>query len=332
MVCRTFVLTCVVGLVLGRVDSFAQTPKFESARDYADWFLVSWKAVNDKFACAGRATMSGTQSPGYVNVDWFEVRFVDPQSKEVFHYSENQFSYADGHMHGMWEKWCKRGNKKFLYAMSSYEKRMDEVPVAMFSKEGELIEGVAPSRVPPSPFGFTVQSPSAFNTDFDSIDGTFSTWNRVKMEDLPDLDPLKIVFMHEDLWGMEVHFNPDVGGMPVFARGFFRDKSKKGVVDRSFFSKINFETKTKWNCLDEKRDIYVPESVDSFVHRINESSKHSKQLSIQAAWSIDKIGKHLFADDCLEKCLDNRGPLAELRKELYDKLNLQTDASFGKGQ
>ncbi len=326
-----FVLICVIGFLSSSVNSHAQTPKFESASECADWFLVSWKAVNDKFACAGRSTMSGTQSPGYVNVDWFEVRFVDPQSREVFHYSENQFSYSDGEMHGLWEKWCKRGTQKFLYAMSSYEKRMDEVPIAVFNNEGELIDGVAPSRIPPNPFGFAIRSPSAFNTDFDSIDRTFSTWNRAKMEDLSDVEQRKVVFMHEDAWGMEVHFNPAVGGMPEFVRGFFRDKTRKGAVDKSFFSKINFETKTKWKCLDDQREIYAPESVDSFVHRINATSKHSKQLKIQATWSIERIGKHLFSDDSLDKCLDDRGPLAELRKDLYEKLNKQVDASAGVG-
>jgi hypothetical protein len=324
---RVFLLfVSYISLAFGCNFANAQTPIFDSASDCADWFLISWKEFDAKYACAGRSTISGTQSEGFVDVDWFEVKFIDPKSREVYHYCENQFSHQGGHLFGTWERWCKRGKRKLMYALSDITKPMDEVLPAVFDELGRLKEGVKPTRRPPSPFGFAVQSPSGFNTDFNSIENAMSTWKRCKIQDLSDsAEGRKVAFFNEENWAMEVEFDDKVGGMPVFTRGYFRDKGKKGIPDRSFFSVVNYESKSKWKCLDEEKQIFVPVAVDNFVHRINSTSKHSKHLKVGAAWATDGIGLELFTDESLARCLDNDGPLSKLRKDLYNKLKFQFD-------
>ena len=128
-------------------------------------------------------------------------------------------------------------------------------------------------------------------------------------------------FFHgEGKWAEEFVFDEEVGGMPISTRGFFRDKSKNGVPDRSFFPMLNFETKTEWEAVDVASKYYAPISVMNFVHRVNPKSKDSQEMVIKAAWNIEGVSSELFSDDSIARSYEDDGPLVKLRKELTTKL------------
>ena len=132
-------------------------------------------------------------------------------------------------------------------------------------------------------------------------------------------DGNKVVFFCNNLWSIEYTGNPE-NGMPTLTRGFFPDPNIKGPARRASFKTLNYESRTKWECLDEKKQIYAPVSVDNFVHKTHPLHKVSKHLEIVVAYSLEPLNAELFSDENMKLLLKNDGPTAALRKKLNEKV------------
>ena len=312
-------------LLLFNVNTFGQTPKFESSEDCLDWFLVSWDRVNNKSASLGNAHVSGTSSEGFVIAEWFDVRLDDRANNKLYRYVESRRTYADGEQSNLWEKRLIRG-KEWKWCFGEYSQEIATVPAPEFDDKGIQKAGVNLAIKTPDVFLFSVVTGSAFESDLNStkVSKIFEELKRDFDEADSEDDKLTGFFKGGGRFGVEIIFDKVVGGMPVSTRGYFRDQSKKGKPDKSFFTVMNFESKTRWETADKAKHFFVPISITNMVHKLNPTSKNSEVVEIQAAWEMDGISPELFSDDSLSKFRNSEGPLFELRAALKRKLDTST--------
>ena len=309
-------------LLLSNVSTFAQTPRFESSEECLEWFLISWDRLDNKSACYGTAHVSGSSSEGFVVFEWFEVRFNDRSNHKTYRYVESRRTYADGVQADLWEKSMTR-DKEWKWCVGDYSKEMRIVPVPEFNEKGEQIGGARRWMKTPDVFAFSVITGSAFQTDFGRFNSVSKAFEQLKQEVVEtkiDDEKLQGFFQGGGKWAAEIVFDQQVGGMPVSTRGYFRDVSKKGAPDRSFFQILNFISKTEWETVGLASKYYAPVAVTNFVHRLNPKSKNSKVIEIKAAWDIDGVGSELFSDDSIARSYEDDGPLVKLRKKLTSKI------------
>ena len=138
-------LSFVIVLFFPSVTVFGQIPDFETSEDCLDWFLLSWNQLNGKSACFGNAHVSGSSSEGFLDLEWFEVRFNDRSNHKFFRYIESRRTYANGEQADLWEKSLNRG-KEWKWSLGDYSTEMATVQAPEFDEKGDQIAGLPKSK------------------------------------------------------------------------------------------------------------------------------------------------------------------------------------------
>ena len=301
---------------------FGQVPEFESSEDCLDWFLISWNALNNKSATFGNAHVSGSSAEGFVELDWFEVRFSDSASRKSYRYVESRQTFANGEQADLWERLLIRGNE-YRSCLGDTSRVMATVPPPEFDTQGKQTGGHRKYMTIPDVCAFSVGTGSMYDSSFGSHSDLSKLFDQLKLNVIEsDVEGEKFNgFYHGGgKYAVELLFDNRFGGMPVESRGFFRDNKKSGVPDRTFFPLVNFESETKWEQVG-KDGRFAPVAITNFVRRLNPKSKNSEIVEIRAAWELDGVDASVFSDESIEKDRIEKGPLFELRKTLKAKLD-----------
>ena len=301
---------------------FGQVPEFENSEDCLDWFLISWNALNNKSACFGNAHVSGSSSEGFVELDWFEFRFNDSATRKSYRYVESRQTFANGEQADLWERLLIRGND-FKASLGSKSRALDKVKPPEFDSQGKQTAGHIKYMNIPDVCAFSVGTGSMYDSEFGSHSDLSKMFDQLKLnviESDVEGEKFKGFYHGGGKYAVEISFDKRFGGMPVECRGFFRDKKKNGVPDRTFFSPVNFESETKWEQVG-KSGRYAPVAITNFVQRLNPISKNSKMVEIRAAWELDGVDASVFSDESIENDRMEEGPLFALRKTLKAKLD-----------
>jgi hypothetical protein len=301
----------------------AQIPRLESGEECFDWFLLSWENVEKKHAVVGHVEATTSPAEGTVSIDWFEIKCSDASSKSALHYCETRFSFSETMDNGLKAGWTKSlyGLKKPRWSSGDLSTPMNEFDAPFFDLKGKLISGVPKTHFPPNAFTLAVLTGGAFQMcrefDYDYVVNTVSGMRKFEQPD--ELNGNTSVFMCDNLRSKEVISDRDTG-MPRITRGYFRDPAKRGQPDRSFFPTLNFEAKTTWECLDEREGVFAPKAIDNFVHRDSPQSKSTTHVQLAVAYAIENVSSDLLSDANLELYLSKKGPTAELRETLFEKV------------
>lgn len=318
-------------VLFSSVTVFEQIPDFETSEDCLDWFLLSWNQLNGKSACFGNAHVSGSSSEGFLDLEWFEVRFNDRSNHKYYRYIESRRTYANGEQADLWEKSLNRG-KEWKWSLGDFSKEMATVQAPEFDEKGDQIGGLRTSMKTPDVCALSVVTGSVFESSFGSHNDVDKMFDQLKLkieETIVDGEKLQGFYHGGGKYAVEILFDKSFGGMPVSSRGYFRNNNEKGMPDRSFFPLVNFDSKTKWEEIG-KGGSFAPVEITNFVQRLSSKSKNSKVVEIRAAWEIDGIEASLFSDDSFEKNRSGKGPLFGLRKTLKSKLENSERERVGK--
>ncbi len=303
---------------------WAQTPILESGEDCVDWFTTSWASFEKRHAVVGHAESSYASGAGHVEIDWFQIKCIDNATKANLCYCESRVVYSDAPDSGLGGIWIKTlsGLKKPLWSAGEFSAPLETREPPVFNDKGKLILGSARTEFPPCAFSMSVMTGSGFQMcDKYRSDYFAKTFGEMtKVEEPDDSHGNKVVFMFNNVQSREFVGDPK-NGRPVITRGYFLDKSKKGKPDRSFFPVLNYESRTTWECVDEKGEVYAPATVDNFVHRAHPLHKTSMHVRVATAYSVEGIGMELLSDENMASYLQNKGRTAELRAELAEKVS-----------
>ena len=118
-------LSLLLCLVLHRSSCYGEPPQLKSADECADWFLASWSTLNGKYACAGEAKMHNSSNELLV-MEWFEVRFVEPKERKIYHYIESRNVFEHVNHIDPWEKWLRR-DEDYFWSMGEYSEKLSPV-------------------------------------------------------------------------------------------------------------------------------------------------------------------------------------------------------------
>ena len=313
-------LSLLLCLVLHRSSCYGEPPQLKSADECADWFLASWSTLNGKYACAGEAKMHNSSNELLV-MEWFEVRFVEPKERKIYHYIESRNVFEHVNHIDPWEKWLRR-DEDYFWSMGEYSEKLSpvtkgkdgKVPLA---RDGQAPIGVVRQNKVPEPFTYCVLFNSMFGSknNLDSVNKFFAQGEILESEQLAD--GAHVGFFALRNGGIEIFFDPKFDYMPTKSRGFFR-KDFSGSPRREAYGIQHFEARTKWEKLGN--NTVVPSAITNFVHRVNPKSKQSETLDLRVAWSIDNITKDIFSDDSMEQFREDEGELFKMKSDLLTKL------------
>ena len=319
---KILVLCLSLLLCLGfeRSSCYGDPPELESAEECPDWFLANWSTLNNKYACAGEAKLHNNSNQQVV-MEWFEVRFVEPKERKIYHYIESIKLYDHSGDIDPWEKWMRRG-EDYFWSLGEYSEKLKpsgrgKDGQLLLTSDGQLPIGVVRQDNVPEPFTYSVLSASMYGSksNLETVNKIFSESEVLESEQVAD--GAHVGFFAFRNGGIEILFDPKFNYMPTKSRGFFR-KDFSGNPRRDAYSLLHFESRTKWEKLGT--DTFVPSAITNFVHRFNPKSKQSKTLDLRVAWSIDNINKDVFSDDSMEQLREDEGALAKMKSDLLAKL------------
>ncbi|XZE17641.1 hypothetical protein SH449x_002915 [Pirellulaceae bacterium SH449] len=269
----------------------------------------------DRVACAGVSEESVSFDAGTVEQEWFFVRIRDDKTKIVSEYLEMQTIYANGAGTGHWRKQLRRGDS-FAWASGDRSRPLSDLRKLTEKEQGSSLDHrnlqVLQYRYP-DPFALTIFSASNYglHIDWALVSHLFE---KGELEDVDSTDDkiLKCNATTERLF-TRIDFEAKTG-MPVKAVGYFRDKkSPQGV------GKINFESKTKWEVIDERREIFAPISITNRAHNVNLKNTGSRLCEISCSYKVNDLSPNLLSDESLNSLLGGHGELVDLREELVKK-------------
>jgi hypothetical protein len=304
-----------------------QVPKMDTGEECIDWFTSSWNSVDNRYAVVGLAE-NALSNGTYGQIEWFEIRCSDLATQERLVYCESRKASANAPESSLGIPWIKtlrkeRATQRELYAsVGSRLEPLQEVEPPVFDSKGKRISGHNMGNHPPNAFSLAILTGSGltFCDEFGCAYYVKRFRESKFLEQGKDADGNYSVFCHNALNGLDVVLHRE-HAMPVYCRGYFREESKRGEPDRSFFPKLNFESRTEWECLEDGKT-YVPVKVDNFVHRLNRlGSKGTQHVVLNVAYKTEGISPELVSEESLSLYRNDEGPLANLRKQLFEKLD-----------
>ena len=314
-------------VLLLRTASLGQIPRMESGEDCIDWFLLSWNELEKCHAVVGHAESADSSGGGFVELEWFEIKCIDEVTKGGLHYCETRALYADAPNTGFGIPWTKSlaGRKKLLACFGELSEPLEEFEPPVFDSKGKLVSGMARREFAPNAFALAVMTGSGFRMSEEFgchyFSKTFGEMKKIEQQD--DSIGNKSVFIFNGVQSREIVADRE-HGMPIVTSGYFRDKTRKGEPDRTFFPVLNYEAKTTWESLDDGKT-FVPTTVDNFVNRTHPLHKGSSaHVQVAVAYAVKDIRAELLSTENLSNYLMRKGPTAELRAELQEKVRKRT--------
>ena len=326
LIYRIAVFACAValsGVALGQVPKM---PKMDTGEECIDWFLSSWSVLDDRYAVVGLAENAHSNGV-YGQIEWFEIGFSDLVTRERVVYCEMRKASANVSESSLGIPWTKTLRKETaatrkLYGMVGTRlEPLQEIEPPVFDSNGKRISGYNMGNHPPNAFSLAIITGAGLTLSHESGCNYFVKRfsERKFLEQGNDADGNYSVFCYDALNGLDLVLHRE-HAMPIYCRGYFRDQAKKGQPDRSFFPSLNFESKTQWECLEDGKT-YVPVKVDNFVHRLNPlKGKQTQHVLVNVAYRTVGVTSELVSEDSLSLYRNDEGPLADLRRQLFEKL------------
>jgi len=295
--------------------TYSQTyPKFEQVEELVDWYKVCVDEIEKNYAVVGHATISGSSSPGFVVYDWFNVHLDQRSNPKKCFYSEVRRTYAGGEYADTWEKYLTR-DEYVYYSMGNFSNPLGLVPKPKIGPDGKPIIEVSRHMVVPNLFMLAIVNHLAYTTRRLENSYILSDLEGLRQAEGEIENGVAKGFFINRNWGVELEFREEFGWMPTKVKGYFRDTSKKGVVDRTHFSQLQYEVQTEWEKLDG--DKFVPKKLVNFVARTSSKSKQSQSMELSAVWVLRKTTPEMFSDESMTAERTNKGPLSEIKEELF---------------
>lgn len=291
-------------------------PDFKTVDELLDWYKLSMDHAESNYACMGHADISGSSSPGFVVYDWFDVRLSQRTEPRNLYYSEIRRTFAGGEAADIWEKYLIRGDQKY-YSMGPFSNELGLIPKPKEDPSGQPKEELSRHMVVPNMFMLAIIS-----------NGAYTVFRAEKPFLLNEIGALRLLegkieggsakgFFVNKNFGLEIEFSKEFGWMPTKAKGYLRDMEKKGVVDRSHFTMVQYEVETEWIQCNVGEYVFLPKKVVNFVVKINPKSKNNQSLQVSAVWIRGKSNVEMFSDDSVDAERGSKGPLHDVKQELF---------------
>jgi hypothetical protein len=244
-------------------------PDFQTVDDLLDWYKLSIDQVEKNYACMGHAQISGSSSPGFVVYDWFDVRLNQRTDPKNLYYSEVRRTYAGGEAADIWEKYLVRADQKY-YSMGAFSQSLGLVPKPKAIAAGQPPkEEISRHMVVPNLFMLALMNNGAYTAFRAETPFLLSELGALRLiEGKIESESANGFFVNKD-FGLEIEFDKEFGWMPTKAKGYYRDLEKKGVVDRSHFTMLQYQVETEWIKCNADEDDFVPKKV--LWHKLTES-------------------------------------------------------------
>lgn len=312
-ICALVSLCCLVQLKHAQ----AQMPSFESGEECMDWFLLAWSEMEKVHAIAGVSEYSGTARYGTTSETWFSIKLVS-KKKEVIHYCESEKIWGNGAGSGIWSKTLKRGGTSW-WSNGDLGKPLARFPDPQFDANGKEINiGTPRPFYPPDPFLFTAYSPGAYESN--ECDREYVTGDYQKRETenrgITEKSNFSTLYW-KDTFGCLLEFDKK-HGMPLKTTGYFKNATHKGKTGPDAFQDVNYIAQSKWECVDDAKEIYAPVYITSLMKRISPRVPKTLLLELSCSYRVKDLSEELLSDENMKLLLLDKGPIASLRKELYD--------------
>lgn len=301
--------------VPGKVYS-QKYPEFETVDELLDWYQVRIDTIEKNYACVGHATISGSASEGFVVYDWFNVGLTQRTAPRSCFYSEVRRTFASGEGSEFWEKYLVRDAKTY-YSMSHFSTPMELIPEPKAGKDGKPEVEVSRHMVVPNLFVLAIVNNAAYTALHAEKPYLIHEIEALRLLEGKIENGIAKGFFAGQKWGLEIEFTEAFGWMPTKAKGYFLDMGKKGVIDRSHFSKVQYEVETEWLCIDEDNEVFLPKKVTNHLLNLNRKSKNSQTMEVSAVWILGKTTSDMFSDESVKSELASKGLLNEVKRELF---------------
>ena len=124
-------------------------------------------------------------------------------------------------------------------------------------------------------------------------------------------------FYWKNTFGFLFAFDPK-HGMPVRATGYFGNENAKVKAIPATFKDVSYVSETKWECVDNEKSVYAPVSITNLMNRISPKVPQTLLLELNCSYKVKDLSEELLSEENLKLLLVDKGPIAALRKELYD--------------
>jgi len=315
---NTFAFILAIYCCLAQLDQTqAQTPNFKSGDECMDWFVLGWSEVEKRHAIAGVSEYSGTAREGTTSEAWFSISVVS-KSNEPIHYCESEKIWGNGAGAGIWSKTLKRGGTSW-WSGGDLGKPLARFPDARFDANGkEIFIGTPRTFYPPDPFLFSVYSSGCYEDLMYDRKYLMAEFPNNETEDRGMTKNSNFsTFYWKDTFGFLFEFDQK-HGMPVKATGYFRNEKHKGKANPEAFKDVSYVSETKWECVDNERGVYAPVSITNLTNRISPKVPKTLLLELSCSYKVKDLSEELLSEENLKLLLVDKGPIAALRKELYD--------------
>lgn len=307
--------------------AFSQSyPNFETVDELFDWYRVCMDGVEKNYSTVGHAKIYGTGSTGSVVYDWFNVGLEQKGSARNAYYSEVRRTFAGGAAGGVWEKYLTRGEETY-YSMGPFSNPLGLLPKPKIGPDGKPMIEVSRHMVVPNMYMLAIVSNSAYTALHAEKPFLLSEIEGLRVLEGKIEDGIAKGFLFHNQWGLEIEFRKEFGWMPTRAKGYFRDQDKKGAVDRSHFSTLHYEIESEWVRVSDDDHHFVPKKIVNRVVRINPVSKNSQTMEVSSVWILGKISAEQFNDESVNAERDSKGPLNELKQELFQMEKSKTNSA-----
>lgn len=311
-------------LIMNFSPAFGQVPSMENGDECLDWFLLCWNEMEKCHAVAGRADNAHSNGTNFEQTEWFEIKCTSKITKERLHYCEQRhFSFGDpGSKSGVPWKRTLRSKSKLLIASGARNRALDAFEPPVYDSNGKLISGVRFSNEAPNAFSMAVLTGSGIDMseEFNNVYFTKTFSKMKKVDEGKDSRENFRLFAFDQVNSRELIFDKE-NAMPIVSRGFFRDKTMKGEVDKTHFPVLNFEAKTSWERLEDGKT-YAPTRVDNFVHQTSPLKKTaSRHVQLVVAYDTTDVNDEILSDENLQRDTLNEGPISALRDKLFKKVD-----------
>jgi hypothetical protein len=295
----------------------AQLPNFEFGDECMDWFLLAWSEIERVHAIAGVSEYSGTARNGTTSEAWFSIKLVSKKKEEI-HYCESEKIWGNGAGAGIWSKTLKRGGTSW-WSYGDLGKPLARFPDPQVDANGKEIDiGTPRPFYPPDPFLFTAYSPGAYEDnacDRKYVTGDYQK-NEIENCGITEKSNFSTLYW-KDTFGCLLEFDKK-HGMPLMATGYFKSATHKGKTGPDAFKDVNYISQSKWECVDDAKGIYAPVYITSFMNRISPKVRKTLLLELSCSYRVKDLSEELLSDENMKLLLLDKGPIASLRKELYD--------------
>lgn len=108
--------------------------------------------------------------------------------------------------------------------------------------------------------------------------------------------------------------------MPIKSRTYYLEPGSTNPIAREQFVKVHADIETQWICMneikDDERGVFVPAFIKNVQHSMDISTEVRRDMEIHLEWKVGSASEELLSEDAADKVRHDKGPLAEVKREL----------------